>query len=269
MTGPRIYNLFPLLAGPAPGWADHLERIAGMAFDWIYVNPFHYPASPAASSGQGLLRLHPLLRDGGDPETLLRGFTKAAARRALAVMMDLVINHAPRMRCWSSSIRSRSGARPTASCARRARSIRSIRASSRSGATSPRSTTTTRHAPGAGRVLGGAGRAPPEARLQGLPLRCRLPGPGRVWRPLIAPGEASIRRAASSPRRSAARRRRCWTLRRRASTICSTAPNGGTSARPGCSSSTISTARSRRPSRSPRATTPSAWRSSSAIRRRS
>ena len=43
MTGPRIYNLFPLLAGPVPAWSGHLDRIAGMGFDWIYVNPFHYP----------------------------------------------------------------------------------------------------------------------------------------------------------------------------------------------------------------------------------
>ena len=43
MSGPRIYNLFPLLAGPVPAWADHLGRIAGMSFDWIYVNPFHSP----------------------------------------------------------------------------------------------------------------------------------------------------------------------------------------------------------------------------------
>ena len=25
-SGPRIYNLFPLLAGPLPGWKTHLER---------------------------------------------------------------------------------------------------------------------------------------------------------------------------------------------------------------------------------------------------
>jgi starch synthase (maltosyl-transferring) len=41
MPGPRIYNLFPLLAGSVPQWSDHLERIAAMAFDWVFVNPFH------------------------------------------------------------------------------------------------------------------------------------------------------------------------------------------------------------------------------------
>ena len=47
------------------------------------------------------------------------------------------------------------------------------------------------HAPGAGRVLGGAGRAPPEARLQGVPLRCRLSGAGRGVAADRAPGEGA------------------------------------------------------------------------------
>lgn len=39
--GPRIYNLFPLLAGPLPRWRPHMERAAAMGFTWIFVNPFH------------------------------------------------------------------------------------------------------------------------------------------------------------------------------------------------------------------------------------
>ena len=126
------------------------------------------------------------------------------------------------------------------------------------------------HAPGAGRVLGGAGRAPPEARLQGVPLRRRLPGAGRGVAADRAPGEGArsgvpvLRRDARLHAGAGA-----GAARRRASTSCSTAPSGGTSARPGCSSSTISTARSRRPSPSPRATTPSAspWSSATPSRR--
>ncbi len=95
MTGPRIYNLFPLLAGPVPAWEGHLDRVAAMGFDWLYVNPFHYPGfSGSLYAVKDFYRLHPLLADGGDPQRLLSGFTKAAARRELAVMMDLVINHA-------------------------------------------------------------------------------------------------------------------------------------------------------------------------------
>jgi starch synthase (maltosyl-transferring) len=40
-AGPRIYNLFPLLAGRLPNWTPHLERARQMEFDWIFVNPFH------------------------------------------------------------------------------------------------------------------------------------------------------------------------------------------------------------------------------------
>jgi starch synthase (maltosyl-transferring) len=94
-AGPRIYNLFPLLAGPVPAWADHLGRIAQMGFDWIYVNPFHYPGfSGSLYAVKDPYRLHPLLAEpNADPKALLKGFTRAAARRNVAVMMDLVINH--------------------------------------------------------------------------------------------------------------------------------------------------------------------------------
>ena len=34
----KIYNLFPLLAGPFPHWTPHLERAAAMGFDWVFVN---------------------------------------------------------------------------------------------------------------------------------------------------------------------------------------------------------------------------------------
>jgi len=41
--GLRIYNLFPTLAGPIAGWTAQLPRIAAMAFNAVYINPFHYP----------------------------------------------------------------------------------------------------------------------------------------------------------------------------------------------------------------------------------
>ncbi len=75
--GLRIYNLFPTLAGPVARWIDHLERIAAMRFDWVYVNPFH------ATGGSGslyavddYLRLNPLLRgaDSRDDDEILREF---------------------------------------------------------------------------------------------------------------------------------------------------------------------------------------------------
>ena len=37
MAGPRIYNLFPLLAGPVPRWSDHLPRIAAMGYGQAFL----------------------------------------------------------------------------------------------------------------------------------------------------------------------------------------------------------------------------------------
>ncbi len=95
-TGPRIYNLFPLLAGDVEGWAGHLGRIAGMGFDWLFINPFHYPGfSGSLYAVKDYYEMHPLLRgtsrEGADD--LLRGFVAAAAGHGLRVMMDLVVNH--------------------------------------------------------------------------------------------------------------------------------------------------------------------------------
>lgn len=41
-SGPRIYNVFPLLAGPLPRWTPHLERAHRLGFDWVFTNAFHY-----------------------------------------------------------------------------------------------------------------------------------------------------------------------------------------------------------------------------------
>ena len=182
MPGPRIYNLFPLLAGPVPQWSDHLERIAAMAFDWVYVNPFHYPGfSGSLYAIKDYYRLHPLLAaDGADPQSLLKGFTKAAAKRRIAVMMDLVINHTAKDSVLVAEhpewFRRDAGWR--AALAARDRSGRSAQVH-RVGRPRRDRLRQSEHAPGADRVLGGAGQAPPEARLQGVPLRCRLPGAGR------------------------------------------------------------------------------------------
>ena len=39
MEGPRIYNLFPLAAGPVTRWIEHLDPIVRLGFNWIYLNP--------------------------------------------------------------------------------------------------------------------------------------------------------------------------------------------------------------------------------------
>lgn len=94
--GPRIYNLFPLLAGPVAEWMKHLPRIQAMDFNWIYVNPFHYPGfSGSIYAVKDYYRLNPLVRGNAyeNDETLLASFMDTAAAHGLSVMMDLVINH--------------------------------------------------------------------------------------------------------------------------------------------------------------------------------
>src|SRR3954462_6583086 len=94
--GLRIYNLFPNLAGPISGWTAELPRIAGMAFNAVYVNPFHYPGfSGSLYAVKDYYKLNPRFRGKarGSDDALLRGFTKAAGQHGLRVIMDLVVNH--------------------------------------------------------------------------------------------------------------------------------------------------------------------------------
>ena len=99
MDGPRIYNLFPLLAGPVTRWGSHLDRIARMGFNWVYLNPIQY----AGFSGSLYAIKDPyaynwVLSEGLRPgpaafEKHLSRFIAAAEARGLRVMLDLVINH--------------------------------------------------------------------------------------------------------------------------------------------------------------------------------
>ncbi|MBC7950833.1 MAG: DUF3416 domain-containing protein [Rhodospirillaceae bacterium] len=92
--GPRIYNLFPLLVGPVAQWGDELPRIARMGFDWVYLNPFHYPGfSGSLYAVKDYHRLHPLMDDGRPADQQLHDFVDQAQDYGLKVMMDLVINH--------------------------------------------------------------------------------------------------------------------------------------------------------------------------------
>ncbi len=94
--GPRIYNLFPLLAGPLPRWHPHMERAAAMGFTWIFVNPFHQTGySGSLYSVKDYYALDPRLEDGTGRAAgaQLRDMLDRASRLGLDVMMDLVINH--------------------------------------------------------------------------------------------------------------------------------------------------------------------------------
>lgn len=93
--GPRIYNLFPLLCGSVRQWEDHLPRIAAMGFDWVYINPFHYPGfSGSLYAVKDYYRINDLMWDGEHSlEDLLKSFCSQAGEQGLSVIMDLVINH--------------------------------------------------------------------------------------------------------------------------------------------------------------------------------
>ncbi|PWC56988.1 maltotransferase domain-containing protein [Azospirillum sp. TSO22-1] len=95
-AGPRIYNLFPTLAGPMRDWAGHLPRIQGMGFDWVYLNPIHYPGfSGSLYAVKDPYRLHDAIQGGSSesPDDLVRGFVQRARGHGLSVMLDLVVNH--------------------------------------------------------------------------------------------------------------------------------------------------------------------------------
>jgi starch synthase (maltosyl-transferring) len=95
MAGPRIYNLFPLLAGPFRRWGPHLERAAAMGFTWIFVNPVHRAGlSGSLYAVRDHYAVDPrLVERDGDPLGQLREAVEHAGRLGLAVMLDLVVNH--------------------------------------------------------------------------------------------------------------------------------------------------------------------------------
>ncbi len=95
-TGIRIYNLFPRLLGPMSKWIEHLARIKDMEFDWVFVNPFHYPGfSGSLYAVKDYYRFNPLFLSGPDSDGWQEfgQFIQAAHHLGLKVMMDLVINH--------------------------------------------------------------------------------------------------------------------------------------------------------------------------------
>ena len=95
-TGPRIYNLFPLLVGRVSAWRRELPRIAGLGFDWVYLNPFHEAGfSGSLYAIKDPYKLDPRFRDKGalKDDAQIKGLTNEAARLGLGVMADLVINH--------------------------------------------------------------------------------------------------------------------------------------------------------------------------------
>lgn len=93
----KIYNLFPLLAGPLKDWKPHLERAASMGFDWLFVNPIQKPGySGSLYSIQDYFQINPVLlapRSRTAPEQQVRKTIELAESLGMRAMADLVINH--------------------------------------------------------------------------------------------------------------------------------------------------------------------------------
>jgi starch synthase (maltosyl-transferring) len=92
-----IYNLFPLLAGPFLHWEKHLQRAAGMGFNWVFVNPIQ--RSGMSGSLYSIADYHALdprmldARSSLAPEAQLRAAVEAARALGLQLAADLVVNH--------------------------------------------------------------------------------------------------------------------------------------------------------------------------------
>ena len=94
--GPRIYNLFPLLAGPMPRWRPHIERARAMEFNWLFLNPIQQSGfSGSLYSIKDYYAIDARLLDpaAGAPEEQLRAMIAAVKDVGMGLMMDLVINH--------------------------------------------------------------------------------------------------------------------------------------------------------------------------------
>ena len=93
----KIYNLFPLLAGPFDAWEPHLRRAASMGFDWVFVNPIQkLGRSGSLYSIADYFDINPALlnpRSKLSADEQVRAMAATAEKLGLSLMIDLVINH--------------------------------------------------------------------------------------------------------------------------------------------------------------------------------
>ncbi|MFX0101509.1 MAG: alpha-amylase family glycosyl hydrolase [Candidatus Hodarchaeota archaeon] len=97
-SGPRIYNLFPRILGSMDKWDAHLNRIAEMGFDWVFMNPLSYPGfSGSLYAVKDHYKFNPTFAPEGaeKPESwapLVELISECHAK-GIKFMYDLVINH--------------------------------------------------------------------------------------------------------------------------------------------------------------------------------
>jgi starch synthase (maltosyl-transferring) len=97
-SAPRIYNLFPRLAGRFTAWGPHLERAARMGFNWVFLNPVNLTGfSGSLYSVKDYYAYDTPLVDpasGDTPEAQLKAALAAGRQKlGLRFMLDLVVNH--------------------------------------------------------------------------------------------------------------------------------------------------------------------------------
>jgi starch synthase (maltosyl-transferring) len=94
---PLIYNLFPRYYLSIEQWAETIPRMAGMGFNWVYVNPFHATGfSGSLYAVKSYYQVNQLfLKKGSDASDWrpLKKFIAACTGAGIDVMMDLVVNH--------------------------------------------------------------------------------------------------------------------------------------------------------------------------------
>ncbi len=92
-----IYNLFPRLAGPFPGWVPHLKRAGAMGFNWVFINPVSNSGfSGSLYAVKDYYSFNPLFVDSKlnlSPTSQFASMVERAHSLGLKVMVDLVINH--------------------------------------------------------------------------------------------------------------------------------------------------------------------------------
>jgi starch synthase (maltosyl-transferring) len=94
--GPRIYNLFPLLAGPMARWSTHIERARRTDFNWIFINPIQqsgFSGSLYSIKDHYSIDARMIEPAGGPPEEQARAMVAVVRGAGMGLMMDLVINH--------------------------------------------------------------------------------------------------------------------------------------------------------------------------------
>lgn len=92
-----IYNIFPRLLGPMNKWLSLIPHIKKMHFNWVYVNPFHYPGfSGSLYAPKNYYKFNPLFLNPDDPrdwKDQLKECITEFHKNGINFMMDLVINH--------------------------------------------------------------------------------------------------------------------------------------------------------------------------------